>query len=202
MPAYHSIFLEDRDVTVIGMVFLPKLAQQLMRSGNFPILPLRTTTHGPAYKLPQLPTTDGLDVSPESESYDCVDEILSLFRANVFFRNFEINGPADRMLIYGTLFVSECLGIVKPEMTSNEARKALTNAALVSFAIPGDVSFPLNQAFEAPSNRHDAETLRQFIAQVRQEIALRLHARLYAGGEEPSKFWLSFTKRKFMGKSL
>jgi actin related protein 2/3 complex subunit 3 len=73
--------------------------------------------------LPPLPNTDDLDVSPESESYDCVDEILSLFRANVLFRNFEINGPADRMLIYGTLFISECLGKVKPTMNAREAEK-------------------------------------------------------------------------------
>jgi hypothetical protein len=92
--------------------------------GNFPILPLRTRTRGPAYTLPALPpNTADIDVAPDSESYDCVDEILSLFRANVLFRNFEINGPADRMLIYGTLFVSECLGKVKPTMTAREAEK-------------------------------------------------------------------------------
>lgn len=73
--------------------------------------------------MPPLPNTDDLDVSPESESYDCVDEILSLFRANVLFRNFEINGPADRMLIYGTLFISDCLGKVKPTMTARDAEK-------------------------------------------------------------------------------
>ncbi|KAJ5462059.1 uncharacterized protein N7458_003611 [Penicillium daleae] len=184
MPAYHSIFLEDRDVPVIG---------------NFPILPLRTRTRGPAYTLPALPpNTPDVDVTPESESYDCVDEILSLFRANVLFRNFEINGPADRMLIYGTLFISECLGKVKPTMNAREAEKALINAALDSFAIPGDVSFPLNQAFEPPTRPPGCGEP----TGVRQEIAVRLHARLYPGGEGPSKFWLSFTKRKFMGKSL
>ncbi|PYI07782.1 putative ARP2/3 complex subunit Arc18 [Aspergillus sclerotiicarbonarius CBS 121057] len=187
MPAYHSIFLEDRDVPVIG---------------NFPVLPLRTRTRGPAYTLPPLPPSDELEVPADSESYDCVDEILSLFRANVLFRNFEINGPADRMLIYGTLFVSECLGKVKPAMTSREAEKALINVALDHFAIPGDVAFPLNQAFEPPRDRQDAETLRSYLSQVRQEIASRLHARIYPGGVGPSKWWLSFAKRKFMGKSF
>ncbi|RAL11144.1 actin-related protein 2/3 complex subunit 3 [Aspergillus homomorphus CBS 101889] len=187
MPAYHSIFLEDRDVPVIG---------------NFPVLPLRTRTRGPAYTLPPLPPNADTEVPPDSESYDCVDEILSLFRANVLFRNFEINGPADRMLIYGTLFITECLGKVKPAMTARDAEKALINVALDHFAIPGDVAFPLNQAFEAPRDRQDAETLRQYLSQVRQEIAIRLHARLYPGGVGPSKWWLSFTKRKFMGKSF
>lgn len=93
-------------------------------TGNFPVLPIRTRTRGPAYTLPPLPpNTLDIDVPPDSESYDCIDEILSLFRANVLFRNFEINGPADRMLIYGTLFISECLGKVKPTMATREAEK-------------------------------------------------------------------------------
>lgn len=80
--------------------------------------------------------------------------------------------------------------------------QVLTNTALDSFSIPGDAGFPLNQAFEPPSNRQDAETLRQYLSQVRQELAIRLLARLYADGETPSKWWLSFSRRKFMGKSL
>ena len=80
------------------------------------------------------------------------------------------------------------------------------NAALDQFAIPGDASFPLNQAFEAPKDRQDAETLRQYaillwisdygyrysrtsryLSQVRQELAIRLLQRVYAGGNVPSK---------------
>ena len=44
--------------------------------------------------------------------------MLSLFRANTFFRNFEIQGPADRLLIYGILWVSECLGKIRPNMSA------------------------------------------------------------------------------------
>lgn len=58
------------------------------------------------------------------------------------------------------------------------------------FAIPGDAGFPLNQAFEAPRDRQDAETLRQYLSQVRQELAIRLLARLYAGNSgTPSKVY-------------
>ena len=73
------------------------------------------------------------------------------------------------------------------------------------FAIPGDATFPLNQAFEAPRDRQDAEVLRQqvhsriisnadhsyecsrYLSQVRQELAMRLLARVYADGNTPSK---------------
>lgn len=38
---------------------------------------------------------------------------------------------------------------------------------------------------------------------MRQELAIRLVKRLYADGtDKPSKWWLSFTKRRFMNKSL
>ncbi len=53
-----------------------------------------------------------------------MDEILALFRANTFFRNFEIKGPPDRLLIYGILFVSEVLGKIKPGMGNRDAEKA------------------------------------------------------------------------------
>ena len=62
------------------------------------------------------------------------------------------------------------------------------NIALdTNFSIPGDATFPLNQAFEAPGNRQDAETLRQYLSQVRQELAMRLLQRVYTGGNTPSK---------------
>ena len=130
-------------------------------SGNLALLPLRTRTRGPAYTLPALAAGSDLMVSPDSESFDPLDEVLDLFRANTFFRNFEIKGPADRLLIYGILFVTEALGKIRPSMDRREAEKAVTNVALDQFAIPGEPAFPLNQNFEAPTDKNDAETLRQ-----------------------------------------
>ncbi|RYO88718.1 hypothetical protein DL766_006513 [Monosporascus sp. MC13-8B] len=192
MPAYNSMFNADPNV--------PRLI------GNVPLLPLRTKTRGPAYTLPvpaDLPANESPD--PDSESYDILDEVLLLFRANTFFRNFEIQGPPDRLLIYGILFVSECLGRIRPNHGVRDATKEVLNTALdLNFAIPGDPGFPLNQMYEPPKDRQEAEQLRQYLSQVRQELASRLLARVYeeGGDGKPSKWWLSFTKRKFMGKSL
>jgi len=65
--------------------------------GNVPLLPLRTKTRGPAYTLPfpnpPLPPHESPD--PDAESYDILDEVLSLFRANTFFRNFEIQARGE-----------------------------------------------------------------------------------------------------------
>lgn len=115
--------------------------------GNFPILPLRTKTRGPAYTLPAPSEPIAAHEAPEedSESYDILDEVLLYFRANTFFRNFEIKGPPDRALVYGILFVSECLSKIKPTASAREAQKDVMNLALdLNFAIPGDPAFPLN----------------------------------------------------------
>jgi hypothetical protein len=45
--------------------------------------------------------------------------------------------------------------------------------------------------------------LRQYLTQVRQELAARLIEKLYADGTgKPSKWWMSFQKRRFMNRSL
>ncbi|KAK0609923.1 ARP2/3 complex 21 kDa subunit [Bombardia bombarda] len=194
MPAYNSVFNKDPNP--------PRLV------GNFPLLPLRTKVRGPVYPLPfpdpPLPANQSPD--EESESYDILDEVLALFRANTFFRNFEIQGPADRLLVYGIWFVSDCLSKIRPTAGVRDATKDVMNLALdTNFAIPGDPGWPLNQMYEPPRDRQDSEILRQYMSQVRQELAARLLARVYdeaSGDGKPSKWWLSFTKRKFMGKGL
>ncbi|KAI6251372.1 Actin-related protein 2/3 complex subunit 3 [Erysiphe necator] len=192
MPAYNSIFNEDSS------------HQTTQNIGKFPLLPLRTRVRGPAFTLPLCDLPAHLSPDPNDESYDVLDEVLSLFRANTFFRNFEIQGPADRLLVYGILWISECLSKIRGSMNVREAQKEIQNIALdVNFSIPGDPSFPLNQLFNSPSSPQEAETLRQYLCQLRQELASRLLARIYAEGpDKPSKWWLSFSKRKFMGKSL
>lgn len=157
--------------------------------GNFAVLPLRTAFRGPAY--------------PSSEDYDIIDEILDLFRANSFFRNFEIKGPADRTLIYGILFISDCLNKLKTTTDPNEANRLLNTLAVEHFSIPGDPTFPLNSLYLPPRDRTDGELLRSYLTQFRQELAVRLIARIYPNGEKvPNKYWLAFTRRRFMNKSL
>lgn len=128
---------------------------------------------------------------------------MDLFRANSFFKNFEIKGPADRLLIYGILFVSDCLSKLNKLVNLREATRILNNLALDNFALPGDIGFPLNSMYQAPTNKNDAELLRSYLLQFRQELADRLLKRVYLANDQvPDKFWLAFTRRRFMNKSL
>lgn len=106
----------------------------ILAPGNFALLPLRTRTRGPAIQLPALPAdVTELTIDASHESYDPLDEILALFRANTFFRNFEIKGPADRVLIYGILYVSEVLSKIKPGMGRRDAEKVRISSSSRSF---------------------------------------------------------------------
>ncbi|KAH3685784.1 hypothetical protein WICPIJ_003247 [Wickerhamomyces pijperi] len=176
MPAYHSTFLSD-----------PSSHERLV--GNFSLLPLRTKFRGPAYQ--------------SEEDYDIIDECLDLFRANSFFKNFEIKGPADRVLIYGILYISDCLSNLTIKTSKSESVKVLTNLSLDQFAIPGDGNFPLNSMYQSPRDRSEYDLLKQYLTQFRQELASRLIERVYTESDAaPSKYWLSFTRRRFMNKSL
>ncbi|KAJ2741513.1 hypothetical protein GGI20_005140 [Coemansia sp. BCRC 34301] len=176
MPAYHSSYNSAANVRVIN---------------GLPLLPLLTRTRGPA------PYAD------PSMTHDAIDEALDLFRPNSLFKNFEIKGPGDRLLIYIILFTSQCLNKLRPATTHSEATKALYSLAVTNVVIPADASFPLHAMYPAVAERSDSDVLRQYLGQVRQEVALRLVARVYTDpGAAPSKWWLSFQKRHFMGKSM
>jgi actin related protein 2/3 complex subunit 3 len=91
MPAYHSAFNGGAQQEVCAMA----------------LLPLKSRARGPALAVDpagQEPPHRSLTAGQEP---DIVDEALTLFRANVLFRNFEVQGSADRVLIYLTLFIHQ-----------------------------------------------------------------------------------------------
>lgn len=138
-----------------------------MQAGNMSILPIRTKIRGPAplgassgiYNRPAIILTVVHVADPEQG--DIIDETLDLFRANSLFRNFEIKGPADRLLIILILYISDCLakiGSARTVPTQIEASKMLNTLSVDSFAIPGDAGFPLNAHYAPPQSRADAGT--------------------------------------------
>lgn len=141
MPAYHSSFNKGEFREACACL----------------ILPLKTNIRGPAPPAP-------------GDTLDIADEILDFFRANVLFSNFEIQGGADRVLVYGTLYVHACLK--KMENLNHEqgkhkereflyyfieilfeiAKRTLQTYAVDTFSLPGDSGFPLGGMTPAPKN--------------------------------------------------
>jgi actin related protein 2/3 complex subunit 3 len=53
-----------------------------------------------------------------------------------------------------------------------------------------------------PASAAAAETLKGFLRQLREALVPRLLERVYAPDAEPNKFWLAFSKRKFINREF
>lgn len=111
MPAYHSSFGSGTQIV-----------------GNMALLPIKTTNRGPAPCL------------PPSDTADIIDEALYYFKANVFFRTYEIKSESDRVLIYLTLYVTECLKKLQKCSNKNQGLQEMYSLAIARFDIPGVTS--------------------------------------------------------------
>ncbi|PIA12708.1 actin-related protein 2/3 complex subunit 3 [Coemansia reversa NRRL 1564] len=179
MPAYHSSFNETGDVRVIN---------------GIPLLPLASQVKGASYGSPI--------------KYDAIDEALELFRPNSYFKNFEIKGNGDRLLIYVILFISQSLNKLKTTTTQSEAAKILHTLAVTNIVIPADAGFPLRSVYPQLNlaDKMEGDQLRQYLQQVRLAVVQRLVPIVYSvngqPSQTPSKWWLCFQKRHFMGKTM
>jgi actin related protein 2/3 complex subunit 3 len=108
MPAYHSSFGSGSQLV-----------------GNMAITPIKTTNRGPAPCL------------PPSEEADIIDEALYYFKANVFFRTYEIKSESDRVLIYLTLYTTECLKKLQKCSSKAQGLQEMYSLAIARFDIPG-----------------------------------------------------------------
>ncbi|PVD31227.1 hypothetical protein C0Q70_06639 [Pomacea canaliculata] len=158
MPAYHSQFTSP-----------PQLI------GNMALLPLKTSYKGPA------PRTG-------SDADDIIDEAIYYFKANIFFRSYEIKSEADRTLIYITLYISECLKKLQKCSSRNQGEKEMYTLGISNFPIPGESGFPLNAMYTKPANRNDEEAMRAYLQQLRQETGTRLLDKVFdPQTDKPSK---------------
>ncbi|XP_061433733.1 actin-related protein 2/3 complex subunit 3 [Lethenteron reissneri] len=173
MPAYHSS-LQESDNRMVG---------------NMALLPLKTQFKGPAPR--------------ETREMDIIDEAIMYFKANVFFKNYEIKNEADRTLIYVTLYITECLKKLQKCTSKGQGEKEMYSLGITNFPIPGEGGFPLNAMYAKPSGRAEEEMMRGYLQQLRQETGLRLCERVFdPATDKPSKWWMCFVKRQFMNKSL
>jgi actin related protein 2/3 complex subunit 3 len=82
------------------------------------MLPLRGNSSGPAPK--------------SEEDKDVVDEAIQLFRATIMFKNFKPEGPADKMIVYLTVFIQKCLQEVQRKGIACEKATAMTVVDLLA----------------------------------------------------------------------
>ena len=105
--------------------------------------------------------------SRDSPDPDVIDEALTYFKANVFFRTYEIRSEADRVLIYLTLYITDCLKKLQRCASKSQGQQEMYSLAIARFDIPGDAGFPLNGVYAKPQTPEQADLMRQYFLQVR-----------------------------------
>lgn len=73
---------------------------------------------------------------------------------------FLLQSEADRVLIYITLFITECLKKLQKCATQAQGMNETFSLAISKFDIPGDPGFPLNSVYAKPSSPAEAGTNR------------------------------------------
>ncbi|XP_060194986.1 actin-related protein 2/3 complex subunit 3-like [Lycium barbarum] len=129
---------------------------------------------------------------------DIVDESITFFRANIFFRNFDIKSSTDKLLIYLTLYINMALKRLEGCRTLAEGKRSIFNLGLENIVIPGEPGFPFPGLFASPKSQQEAEQFRNYLKQLREETSERLLNVAYRPNGTPNKWWLAFSKRSFL----
>lgn len=180
MPAYHSVFNEKKDVqTFMGI---------------------------PAFyfKENKTPTLDNskLKVKLDQIELDIIDEAIIYFRSNVLFKNFSIDGDADKLLVYITVFIQKCLEKANnpdQKKAKENMRKLVTSCEYVP-----DVENFFNILCDLKKKKAELGDLQRYLKNVRKETCERLIYILFDDEKYKMdyKFWVSLGKRKFMGYEM
>jgi hypothetical protein len=89
-------------------------------------------------------------------------------------------------------------------LTSSSAQPQLKNAhtqkpaGTQDFASPGDHGFPMGGFVQAASSKAEADKWKAYFKDLRQEMCKRVLQYLFNEDGSPNKWWMCFSKKKFM----
>merc|ERR1739848_694562 len=115
---------------------------------------------------------------------DIVDEALKSFRWNIFFKNYEVQGAADRVLCYLTLWIQKCLSISSQASGYQDAKRQLEAQSNADQPAPGHPNFcaGIQPLFTKASGQQEQETIKNYFKQLRQETVTRVLPLFYPDG--------------------
>jgi actin related protein 2/3 complex subunit 3 len=167
--------------------------------GVYPIkqTPKSGSNAGPAPRMdPVAPNEDGV----EEEQEDILDEALQFFKPHMLFRTYKIKGAADRLTLYLTMYINQCLKRLVG-VTREQAKNVLFTFANEPITAPGDASFPFTSFYPSPKDAAEVDKWKEYIRQLRLELTVRIIAAVYKFPEADntgSKFWMTFAKQTLL----
>jgi actin related protein 2/3 complex, subunit 3 len=127
----------------LSQAYHSQIKEHQQSVANMAILPIRTQFRGPA--------PSGANIEQ-----DIIDEAIYYFKANIFFRTYEVKSEIDRVLIYITLYIPECLKKLQRCTNKNQGMQEMYTLAISKFDIPGESGFPLNSVYAKPQTANEA----------------------------------------------
>ena len=107
------------------------------------------------------------------DGVDIIDEAIEYFRYMVFFKNYNIEKKADKVLAYLTLFIQKLIGILKKFPDKKDLDKELRKLKEERILGPGDTGFVLEMYVEK-GKQSENEKVRDFLYKIRVECTNRL----------------------------
>ncbi len=147
------------------------------------------------------------EYNPDTSTHDIIDEAICLFRANILFKNYKIQGSGDKNLIYLTAFIQKCLEQMLRYPAPDQAKKVVDQIVADAKAYEvGQQTFFMNKLglLNANCSGQEQQKLSAHLKKMTAECAKRLLEYLYrpVEGDMNRKFWLAMGKRPFMGQKF
>ncbi len=179
MPSYHSVFNKA------------KINQKICGIPVFEFKEKKTPTLDPSK----------LKVALNQIELDIIDEAIIYFRANVMFKNFNIDGDADKLIVYITVFSQKCLERAadpNPNKAKENMRKLVEQCEYVAKS---------ENFFNVLVNKKeggDMTSLQNYLRRIRKETVERLIYILFEDEKTKmdAKYWIALGKKKFMGYDM
>ena len=131
---------------------------------------------------------------------DIIDEAIIYFRANVLFKNFNIEGDADKLLVYITVFIQKCLEKAN-DANQQKAKENMKKLVDQCEYVPKTENF-----FNVLVTKKDSEVpaLQKYLKTIRKETVERLIYILFEDEKTKMdyKYWVALGKKKFMGYEM
>mmetsp|Transcript_34006 Transcript_34006/g.30785 ORF Transcript_34006/g.30785 Transcript_34006/m.30785 type:complete len:172 (+) Transcript_34006:35-550(+) len=137
----------------------------------------------------------------DGEADDIIDEAIKFYRVNIFFKNYEILGPADRLLIYLIVYINHLIKTVEKDTDGVAALKKMIEIAKKPVPKPSEPKFFMNSIFNDAKSPKESDDYQTYLKEAKEETAKRLIPYLFdsEGRTLLFKYWVGLSKRKFMG---
>ena len=116
------------------------------------------------FKKDKTPSLDfsKLNVPLETIELDIIDEAIIYFRANVLFKNYSIDGDADKLIVYITVFIQKCLEKTdlnaEPNISKNKMKELVDSCEY----IPNTENF-FNVLVDNTQNNSELKNLQKYL---------------------------------------